>query len=198
MLRSLILLFTFVPAVALAGKVPLDLKNSSVKWRGSKAFVGDFHTGTVNISGGHIMMEGDKVTGGEVVIDMSSIKNTDLTDPKMNGKLVEHLKSADFFDVPNHKEAKFVITSVKPVQENDYAVEGELTVRGKPQTMKVFMEIKRDKRVMVAKGKADFDRTKHGVMYNSKGAFPNLLKTGKDKVIKDQIELEMHLVSENI
>jgi polyisoprenoid-binding protein YceI len=41
-----------------------------------------------------------------------------------------HLKSADFFDVENHKEITFSATSVKPQNDEDYELTGILTIKG--------------------------------------------------------------------
>ncbi len=41
-----------------------------------------------------------------------------------------HLRSADFFDVENHPEITFVATAVVPKGGDDYAVTGDLTIRG--------------------------------------------------------------------
>ncbi len=41
-----------------------------------------------------------------------------------------HLRSADFFDAETHPEITFVSTAVTPGRGNDYAVTGDLTIRG--------------------------------------------------------------------
>ena len=41
-----------------------------------------------------------------------------------------HLRGGDFFDVENHPEITFVSTAVTPKGGNDYAVTGDLTIRG--------------------------------------------------------------------
>jgi polyisoprenoid-binding protein YceI len=41
-----------------------------------------------------------------------------------------HLRSGDFFDAETHPEITFVSTAVTPKQGNDYAVTGDLTIRG--------------------------------------------------------------------
>src|SRR5215204_3426881 len=49
-------------------------------------------------------------------------------------KLTGHLKTADFFDVKNHKTAKFKSTKVEKTDKL-YAVTGELTMLGKTKTI---------------------------------------------------------------
>jgi polyisoprenoid-binding protein YceI len=50
-----------------------------------------------------------------------------------------HLRSPDFFDVQNFPEITFVSTAVTPKGGDDYAVTGDLTIRGttKPVTLDV-------------------------------------------------------------
>ncbi len=192
MTRTLIATLILMPAFAFAAatKLPIDTQNSSIKWKGSKAFVNDFHTGTVNIKDGFVMVDGEKLVGGEFNIDMESIKNEDVKDPKNQEKLVGHLKSADFFDTANHKTAKYVIKKVTQKSPTEATVDGELTVRGKTQPMSMTTTMKKEGKTYVATGKTDFDRTKYDVKYNSQDHFPNLIKTGKDKIINNRIDLD--------
>jgi polyisoprenoid-binding protein YceI len=50
-----------------------------------------------------------------------------------------HLRSADFFDTDKHPEAKFESTSVSKKQNDEYEVQGNLTIKGitKPVMLKV-------------------------------------------------------------
>jgi polyisoprenoid-binding protein YceI len=41
-----------------------------------------------------------------------------------------HLRSADFFDAETYPEITFVSTAIRPTRGNDYAVTGDLTIRG--------------------------------------------------------------------
>ena len=41
-----------------------------------------------------------------------------------------HLKSADFFDVENHKELTFIGTSYTKTDDNKYTLKGNLTIKG--------------------------------------------------------------------
>lgn len=49
-----------------------------------------------------------------------------------------HLKSADFFDAENHPQIKFVSKNVNKIKDNEYEINGDLTIRGvsKPVTFK--------------------------------------------------------------
>ncbi len=191
MFKKVVALLAFVPAVALAAPAQkmIDTTASTINWTGGKEFLSDKHSGTVALSNGFLTVDGDKITGGEFTVDMDSIKNTDLSDAAMNAKLVGHLKSADFFDVANHKEAKFVITKVTAKTATEQTFEGNATIRGKTAAVKIPVTVKKDGAVMMASGKLELDRTKFDVKYNSKSFVPDLVKSAKDKVIKNNIDL---------
>jgi polyisoprenoid-binding protein YceI len=101
---------------------------SSVVWLGKK--VSGEHTGDVQIKEGTITVQGGKLVGGKVVIDVTSLNDKDL-EGEWKQKLEDHLKSADFFDVANHPEAILEITDVKDGAEAGTAVvSANLTIRG--------------------------------------------------------------------
>jgi hypothetical protein len=58
--------------------VVLD-KASSIIWEGSK-IVGGKHVGTIAIEESSLIFNGSELIGGSFVLDMTSIKNTDLSD----------------------------------------------------------------------------------------------------------------------
>jgi len=51
----------------------------------------------------------------------------------------QHLKSGDFFDVQTYPEIKFVSTNIEKKSDDEFAVTGDLTIKGvtKPITLKV-------------------------------------------------------------
>jgi len=110
-------------ASVFAGSQKVDAAKSSVKWLGKK--VTGQHDGTIGIKEGNLEVNNGKVTGGKVVIDMSSLAVLDLKDPGMNGKLTGHLKSDDFFGVATYPTADLVITKV---EGNTFS--GNLTIKG--------------------------------------------------------------------
>ena len=83
--------------------VSVDTENSVIKWKGEK--VTGFHEGIINIKTANLTFDNDDLTGGEVIIDMSSINCTDLSGPYKN-KLEEHLNSDDFFNVSDYPLSK--------------------------------------------------------------------------------------------
>ena len=51
-----------------------------------------------------------------------------------------HLKSADFFDAANHPEIKFVSTSFKKKEDNQFTLSGDLTIRGITKSIDLDVE----------------------------------------------------------
>jgi len=68
-------------------------------------------------------------------IDASSITTGD-------AKRDEHLKSADFFDVKNHKQITFISSTVgKPDADGNHELWGELTMVGITKTIKLILQL---------------------------------------------------------
>ena len=85
-----------------------EIIESTIQWQGHK--VTGSHNGTVALKSGSLEFDGDAPTGGNFVIDMTTIDCDDLSG-NWKDKLVGHLKSDDFFGVETHPEAILAITS---------------------------------------------------------------------------------------
>lgn len=185
-------LLSITPA-AFAKPSAIDATQSSVRWTGKKV-IGDKHVGTVAVKSGQVEFDGNNLKGGEVVIDMTSIKNEDVKDAGYNAKLTGHLKSDDFFGVDKNPTANFKITSVKALKggkDATHEIKGDLTIKGTtlPVTFPAKVEVKDG--TASAKGKLSVDRTKYGIRYGSGKFFENL----GDKMISDEFDLEIELKS---
>jgi polyisoprenoid-binding protein YceI len=159
-------------------KKTIKIDESKVVWKGYK--VTGSHEGTINIQSGTLIMENDKLTGGEFVIDMTSIVVTDL-EGEYKGKLEGHLKSDDFFGIENHPTAKLVFTGVEASGKNAYTVTGDLTIKGKTNPVSFVISIYGSK----ATANLKIDRSEFDVRYGSTSFFDNL----KDKAIYDEFDL---------
>jgi len=168
-----------------------SIKESKLTWSGKRVTYG--HYGSVDLKSGELEFDGDILLGGEFVINMVSIRNLDLDDKKKSSKLVNHLKSEDFFDAKKFPEAKFMITSVKKeVTENgNYSITGNLTIRGNTHSETFSALVARQGESAKASGKVVFDRTKYNVRYGSGSFFDDL----GDKMIHNNIEIEVELVT---
>ncbi len=164
---------------------------STIKWKGSKV-IGSSHTGNIKLKSGTLLMESDKLKGGNFTIDMTSITNSDIEDEKNSQKLVNHLESDDFFSVKQYPEATFKITSFVDKGDGNYTINGDLTIKDKtePITFPAIVMYKNSQ--VVASAKITFDRSKFDVQYGSGSFFDNL----GDKAISDEIELDVALIAE--
>jgi polyisoprenoid-binding protein YceI len=126
---SAMVLMSFVIAPT-ATTYKVDTSASVLKWTGFHLAKSYEHTGLVQIKSGEVSSDGSMITSATVVVDMSSISNTDLTSSKDNAKLVNHLKSDDFFGVEKYPEAKIMIKSSKLKSGNVYNTVADLTIRG--------------------------------------------------------------------
>lgn len=156
---------------------------STVTWKGYK--VTGSHHGTIALKAGSLIFDGDKLTGGEFVVDMPTLVSNDLQG-EYKGKLEGHLKSDDFFGVEAHPTSKLVFTSVKATGKNSYEVTGDLTIKGKTNPVTFDISIYGNKATATMK----VDRSLYDVKYGSGSFFDNL----GDKTIYDEFDLVVDLV----
>ena len=162
----------------------IDQSTSSVEWIGKK--VTGSHEGTINISGGEIIISEDKIIGGTINIEMSSIKVTDLEDEGMNKKLRGHLMSDDFFGVKNYPTASLKILTVNHKSKNQHTIIGEITIKGKTEKIEIPATILMEEGKVVAIGEAIIDRTKFDIKYGSGQFFEDL----GDRMIYDDFTVK--------
>jgi len=160
----------------------VNVKESSVTWTGKK--VTGSHTGTIQLKSGHFKVEDEKLIGGEFVMDMTSILNSDLTG-EYKQKLEGHLKSEDFFGVEKYPTAKLIITSVAKKGEGTYGVVANLTIKNETHPVTFDLDWKENS----ASAKLSIDRSKFDVRYGSGSFFDDL----GDKTIYDNFDLDVNL-----
>ncbi|MEO1012784.1 MAG: YceI family protein [Bacteroidota bacterium] len=163
-------------------KKEVKTSESKVTWKAYK--VTGSHYGTVNLKEGALIFDGDKLSGGEFVVDMNTLVATDLQG-EYKGKLEGHLKSDDFFGVANHPMSKLVFTKVKSTGKNSYEVKGDLTIKGITKPVTLDVSVYGSKATATAK----VDRTLYDIKYNSGNFFENL----GDKIIYDEFDLVVDL-----
>lgn len=152
----------------------VDILNSKVTWEGKK--VTGAHQGEIFIKSATLEFTEDKLTGGNFVLDMSSITCTDLKGNAATD-LVGHLKSDDFFSTEKFPEASLDFLDVRHIEGVDYRVTATLTIKGISHPV-VFVADMRDG---LATAKIKVDRTKYDIKYGSGSFFDNL----GDKAIDD-------------
>ena len=163
-------------------KKEINTEASTITWKAYKVAGG--HAGTIDLKEGHLIFDGQKLMGGEFVVDMTSLVTTDdLGDKK--AQLEGHLKSDDFFGVETHPTSKLVITGAKPFNDNSYTTTGDLTIKGITKPITFVISIFDNKATATMK----VDRAKYDVRYGSGSFFENL----GDKVIYDEFDLVVEL-----
>ncbi len=178
-----LVIFTALSFTTIGGnKKEIKIDKSEVVWKGYK--VTGSHEGNIAIQSGSLTFEDEKLTGGEFVIDMTTINSTDL-EGEYKGKLEGHLKSDDFFGVENHPTATLVFKDVTASGKNAYEVSGDLTIKGKINPIVFTISIYGSK----ATASLKVDRTKYDVKYGSTSFFDGL----KDKAIYDEFDLVVDL-----
>ena len=167
----------------------VDNAQSSLSWTAKK--VTGSHSGNISVSSGKLEVDKNVLKGGSFELDTRSITVTDIKDANMNGKLLGHLKSDDFFSVDKHPSASFVITSAAAKGGGNYDVNGNLTIKGitKPISFPATVTVAGGK--VTAKATIKVDRTKFDIKYRSNNFFENL----GDKAIYDDFELDVTLVA---
>ncbi len=165
-------------------------KNKSVvNWEGTKPT--GKHNGTVNFKNGELFTKEGKLTGGYFIVDMHTIKNEDLTDPAKNQKLVDHLKSPDFFSVDSFPIAKFEITDIIDSIGQTF-VEGNMTIKNISHNITFPGTFRKTDSGYEAHAPAfTIDRSLWKVKYGSKSFFNNL----KDSFIHDEITLSVNILA---
>jgi polyisoprenoid-binding protein YceI len=177
-------ILAFVVATASAQELKIDASKSVLVWTGKKV-TGEHH-GKINLKEGSVTVKDKKIVTGKFIIDMTSIKDDDLTDSTWNNKLVGHLKSDDFFGVTTYPEAILVLTGSTPLVNNKTKISGKLTIKGITNPIE-FETTKLDN---VYTATITVDRSLYNVRYGSGKFFDNL----GDKTIYDNFILDVKLV----
>jgi polyisoprenoid-binding protein YceI len=168
----------------------IEPESSIVHWTGTKP--GGEHIGMVTVSDGKAEFVDGKLTGGTFSIDLTSIINTDLESPEWNKKLVDHLKSEDFFHVEKYPNATFTIKEANPLKGNKYHIEGYLTMKDVTKLIGFNAEVTVQEDKLTAKTeKIILDRTQWKVEALSKSIFSNL----KDNYVDDEMMIVVEMTA---
>lgn len=165
--KLLLLLLLLSPLVINSQeKLDIDITKSSIKWIGELTFSFGGHDGYINFKEGYFIKTGDVITGGEFIIDMNSITNTDIKKQEANKSLVDHLKNPDFFDAKKFPTAKLKITAVKYFKNNGARFYGNLTIKGITKPIQFYSTLDYPNKTMKTRFK--IDRQEWNINYQSK------------------------------
>ncbi len=165
----------------------VDPAETSIVWVVKKITQNGEHTGTVKVKSGSFGAKSGVINAGEMVIDMSSITCTDITDKEENLKFIGHITSPDFFEIKKYPESKLVIQSVKKTA-NGQELSGAFTIIGQTRPLTfTATDVKIDGKILTATTSIVFDRTKWGLRYGSRSFFKGL----GDKAINNEFMLKV-------
>ena len=177
----------------IGGTYNIDPATSRVNWKGTEITTSS-HVGTINVHKGTINVIDNTIAKGFVAIDMSSMVCTDEgmgDDSKAN--LINHLSSDDFFGVEQFPYSRLEIEGIK-VKGGEALAYGQIIIREISQPINFPVTISDDNGNILVDAFVTFDRSKHDVKFRS-GAFPDLFPNLGDKLINDDIELDVHIVA---
>lgn len=178
----------------MASTYNVDVEQSKINWIGSKP--AGQHNGIVSLSEGKIMAYDDQLTGGNVVIDMTTVEVQDL-EGQDKKDLENHLmgysngKEDHFFNVTEYPEAKFEITGVEMVGEQTM-LSGNLTLKDTTKNITFPVQVSMndaDDSLILTSEEIVLDRTEWGIEFMSKSFVENL----GDNFISDEIKLSFDL-----
>jgi len=167
--------------------------DSSLTWFGENKIQAKSHTGTLAFDTNTSFVglapkneQGDlEVVAGQFLIDMTTMQGAE----GESEMLINHLKSADFFDVDTYPTANFVITG-----KAENTVEGMLTIKGQTQTVSVPYTLTQDVDGRYKmEGVFQIDRTLWGVTTLSGNFFDDI----GDSVVEDIIRLSFVVYTTN-
>lgn len=169
----------------------VDVKASSLEWHAKK--VTGQHMGTIAFGESTLNVEGKKITGGKLSVEMNTLVDTDLTDSGFNQKLTGHLKSDDFFGVAKFPQSMLEVKKVELKSDKLYHFTADLTIKGITAPVEFDAEVQDVSGQITATGVMTVNRTKYGIKYGSGSFFEGL----GDKMIYDDFTLNFKLVAVN-
>ena len=151
-----------------SGVFQISSKASSVIWKGER-ITGEYHTGTVDIKSGYIDLSESGIQGGEVIFDMTSMKELNPESEEVTIVVMGYLQSERFFNTDKYPNA---VLTIKGEKENKLWC--DLTVRNIKREILIpyTKSLKND----TLKTSANFkiDRTDWGIDFRSAKNYKDL------------------------
>jgi polyisoprenoid-binding protein YceI len=179
---------TTTTPTSVTGDYDLDAIHSRLGFAAKHAMVttvrGKFNSYTAEI---HLDEENVANSTARIEIDAASVDTG-------NEQRDDHIRNADFFEVEKHPKITFVSTSAEKKNDDDFVLNGDLTIRG--TTLPVSIDFEKTGAAVDPwgnfrvgfEGKTKIDRTKWGVSFNAP------LGTG-GLVISEKVTLEFDIAA---
>lgn len=179
----------------LDGTYLIDPSASVLEWIGRN--INNRHYGRIPVKDGMVKFAGGDLREGGVTLDMCAINDRDLQDETYRQLLVNHLLSADFFDVARYPLATMAVNGWEPIPAAspgtpDHLLRGELTIKGvtRPVTVPVTVIPQMDGSIK-AQAAFTIDRTDWNITYGSGKLFEKLGM----HLVNDRIDIELFFVA---
>jgi len=184
-----VMLGSFLPAIqAQTYKARPD--KTVILWHGKK--IGGEHTGTIMLKSAELKMQQNRLVGGTIIVDMTTIADTDIENDGMRKRLEDHLRSDDFFSVERYPEAIFEITGSEVKNGGSINITGNVTIKGITRPLEFVTDLTSSEESIIFTGHIDIDRTLFDVRYGSTKFFDNIA----DRAINDIFSLDYELYLE--
>lgn len=172
----------------------VDTAESVIHWKGKKPT--GTHTGTIKLADGSFTGNDSIIESGKFVIDMNSIKVTDL-EGKDREDLEAHLKGTvegkegDFFNVQEYPEATFEITDFSR-ENGQNMLSGNLKIKEEVKNITFPVQYSySDDQIKITSNEFNIDRTDWDVNFGSKSVFDNL----GDNFVNDEVPLRINIIA---
>ena len=179
----LAMMFLLPGSILFAQKLEVNTKASSIEWVGKK--IASQHHGNIQLKSGYFELQDNRIVAGDFVVDMITITNADIENESRNQRLVDHLKSDDFFGVDEYPTAHFNVSQSSEFINGKSTLKGNITIKGKTEPI-TFEVLSTGKEYIASLG---IDRSKFDVRYGSDSFFENLGDNAIDNIFTLEITL---------
>jgi polyisoprenoid-binding protein YceI len=165
-------------------------EGSKIGWAGHMD--GESNEGSFELESDGLSVNNGKVVGGSFSIPIASLNVLNL-EGELKNMLETHLKSADFFNLAIHPNAKFVIKEVSPYNHADtegvipganFLIKGDFTMLGKTKTIEFPAKITSGGNLINVVATLKINRLDYGMSYASDPNVP-------DHYIYPDVDLEL-------
>lgn len=149
------------------------------------------HLGIATVKGNFGTFEGTFVAGEDLASSKAygtvEVASVNTNEPQRD----EHLRSADFFDAENHPKITFESTAIRPTGDDEFEIDGTLTIRGVTNPITLEVEVQGteedpwgNQRVGL-EIKGQLKRGEYGMTFNQALGSGNVLVSDKVKLALD-------------
>jgi polyisoprenoid-binding protein YceI len=148
------------------------------------------HLGIATVKGHFNAFEGtlEVGPGGAVAYGTVKTASVDTREPQRDA----HLRSADFFEVDAHPEIAFRSTAIRPTGEDEFEIEGDLTIHGVTRSVTlratlegVELEDHQGKARVGVSASAQINRSDYEMRFNAALGSGNVVVSDKVKILVD-------------